>query len=211
VSIHVKHIKLGPLDNFIYIVYDTVSREAFVVDPGWDASIIQSQLVELNLILKYIVLTHGHYDHKNALNDLLSFKNVPVYISKYEVSSLKPKHSMLIEITKEHTLNLAEFNFSIIETPGHTPGGLCLLHNLILISGDTLFVDGCGRCDFENSNVSDMYDSLQTLKSLNKDIIVYPGHDYGTPSFTTIGHLKKTNRFLICKSREEFIRKRMWA
>ena len=79
----------------------------------------------------------------------------------------------------------------------------------VLFSGDTLFIDGCGRCNFDNSNVNDMYDSLQLISNLPEHLEVYPGHSYGYQKTDTIKNQRQRNRFLLCKTRDEFVRKRM--
>jgi len=107
------------------------------------------------------------------------------------------------------TISIGEIKGKIIHTPGHTPGGMCILFDTKLITGDSLFVEGCGRVDFEGGNVDQMWESLQKLKALDETIEVYPGHDYGSIKHSTIKHEKEHNRFMLCKTKEEFLKKRL--
>jgi hydroxyacylglutathione hydrolase len=200
---------IGPMDNIVYIVSDTHTKECLVIDPAWDVPQLIHHIKTHQLTLKSILLTHGHHDHTNGLDDLLAYRSVPVYLSQQEAVHLTPLTPHLVPIENQHQLSLGTLTITAYTTPGHTPGGLCYQIDSHLFTGDTLFVDGCGRCDLESSDVNQMYDSLQWIKSLSDNIMIYPGHNYGDTSTDTIGSQKKQNRFLTCETREIFIRKRM--
>ena len=203
-------IPLGRMKNFIYILYDDVTLDAAVVDPAWDVGVIIDRLQEKSLRLQSILLTHGHFDHVNGLDALLEFSAVPVYLSNKEVSSLTPSVSGLIRVCEGDFIDIGNETVQVIHTPGHTPGGQCFYYeDTFLIAGDSLFVDGCGRCDLDNSNVHDMYASLQRLKQLPDQIVCLPGHDYGFASLDLLGNQKKTNQYLTAVSETEFIALRM--
>lgn len=186
------------------------SRTCVCIDPAWDASVLTEFMEEKALTLTSIWLTHGHHDHVNAIDDVLLFTQVPVYISMHESPSLIPSHvSDLRFVSHLDTLSLGNYSASCIHTPGHTSGSMCFLIENMLISGDTLFVDGCGRCNFESSNPSHMYASLQILKKLPPKTRIFPGHDYHKMKSDLIENQQRTNRFLLCKDEKEFLKKRM--
>jgi glyoxylase-like metal-dependent hydrolase (beta-lactamase superfamily II) len=107
-------------------------------------------------------------------------------------------------------LELGALHFNVLHTPGHSPGGQCFLCENHLIAGDTLFIDGCGRCDLTGSDVEAMYHSIHgKLMALPDDTIIYPGHNYGPTPTDTLGNQKRTNRFLRATGKDDFIRERM--
>ena len=153
---------------------------------------------------------HGHFDHHNAVNDLIQLFKLPIYSSRNEADEWIPNYASLslfdplTDVLLFHNRPL-----QIYSTPGHSPGGICIEIGSFLFTGDTLFINGCGRCDLDHSDVNDMYSSLERLKSLTPSLIVLPGHDYGAHSTSTIAKEVQTNRFLTCSSRAAFVRLRM--
>jgi hydroxyacylglutathione hydrolase len=206
---HVDQLLVGPMDNFMYLLVDPHTKSCFLVDPAWDSELIIKTIKNQQLELKGILLTHGHHDHVNALDDVLAFKSVPVYISKKESPALIPNVKEINLIDDDRVVHLGSHDILCIHTPGHTSGSMCFLIGHQLITGDTLFVNGCGRASFDSSNVHDLYKSLEKIKQLNDTIIIYPGHHYDELRFSSLGDQKDTNRFLKCKTEEEFVRKRI--
>ena len=184
---------LGPMDNIVYVLSDTETRQCCVIDPAWDVPQLIQTIQKNQLTLTYILLTHGHHDHVNGLSELLAYSSVPVYLSCLEANHLIPtcpdgdSDLQLHLIGNGHDIKLGKISITAYTTPGHTPGGLCYQIGTHLFSGDTVFVDGCGRCDLQSSDVDQMYDSLQWIKSLPDDTIIYPGHHYGATETDTIG------------------------
>ncbi len=207
--IHIESFFLGPMDNIVYILSDSDTKTCLVIDPAWDISQLITYIEKKQFCLNGILLTHGHHDHCNGLNELLSYRYVNVYLSELEAPSLTPHVTSLIKIKNQHRIPLGKLTITSYLTPGHTPGGACYQIAGHLFTGDTLFVNGCGRCDLDNSNVDDMYHSLEWFKSLPSTTMIYPGHHYGDRTTDTLENQKKTNRFLLCKNKEAFIRKRM--
>lgn len=211
--IDIKSFFMGPMDNIVYVLSDTETRQCCVIDPAWDVPQLIQTIQNNQLTLTCILLTHGHHDHVNGLSELLAYSSVPVYLSYLETDHLIPKMPdscvPLNLIDTGHNIKLGNISITAYTTPGHTPGGLCYQIETHLFTGDTVFVDGCGRCDLQSSDVDQMYDSLQWIKSLPDNIMIYPGHHYGEFATDTIGSQKQKNRFLMCESREMFIRKRM--
>ena len=130
--------------------------------------------------------------------------NHKYYAQKSKTKICIPKAD--ITITDDAKLLLGTVKLHFILTPGHTPGGICILvDNIALITGDTLFIDDCGRTDLPGGNLEDMYNTLQNkIKPLADNIIVYPGHNYGPKPFDSLGNQKKTNKTLAINTFEEF-------
>tara|TARA_B100000427_G_scaffold315704_1_gene310047 strand:- start:2966 stop:3604 length:639 start_codon:yes stop_codon:yes gene_type:complete len=207
-SILVHQLALGAMDNFVYVIEDDVSKSCAIVDPAWDVTAIIECIQSRDLELVYILLTHGHFDHTDGLADCLAYKEVPVYMSKQELPKLIPNQQNLIFTNDNDVIPFGSNRIKIMHTPGHSPGGQCFHIDDHLITGDTLFINGCGRCDLGGSSIDDMYESLERIKSLPDDTLIYPGHHYDDKPIDTLINQKKTNRFLLCQNKDEFIRKR---
>jgi len=209
-SILIRQMELGPLQNFLYFLGDSSKREVAVVDPAWDVDFLKAEAQKNGFRITSVFLTHGHPDHVNGLDELLSTHDVPVFLSKHEANFYTPKCKNLEKVNDGDVLEVGNIQFKCIHTPGHTPGCQCFLHENHLIAGDTLFIDGCGRCDLPGGNAKTMYASLYNIiLKLPETTIIYPGHNYGpTPSDTLAGQ-KKTNPYLQCDSLQEFLQGRM--
>ena len=115
-----------------------------------------------------------------------------------------------VQIEDGHRLKVGNIEFECILTPGHTPGGQCFKYKNVLIAGDTIFMDGCGRCDLPGGDARELFKSLYTiLTELPEDTLLYTGHNYGPVHFATIGEQQKTNPYLNCTSENEFLQQRM--
>lgn len=204
-SCFIKTLSLGAMDNFIHIIIDESSRAAFVVDPAWDADAILHALAEQQADLAGILLTHSHADHVSAVGALLAISDVPVYLSEAEYQLGKIRSITPRFITDGEKIPLGESDIQVIATPGHTLGGVCYYAQPHLICGDTLFIDGCGRCDFAESDVVKMWGSLQRLKTLPDETVVYCGHDYGEKPTDTLLNQKQTNPYLLIDNKAFFI------
>jgi hydroxyacylglutathione hydrolase len=188
-------------DNFSYIVADEVSREAAVVDSSYNATALIRLIQDENFTLKYIINTHGHSDHtadNMELRSALGGQIVAHKLSRAQVD-LKVENGELLKVG-----NVA---INVLYTPGHTPDSICLLVNgKKLLTGDTLFIDECGRVDLPGGSAEQLYDSLfNKLMQLDDTIEVYPGHDYGSKPFSTIGEQRRTNYVLQPRSLADFV------
>ena len=188
-------------DNFSYIIADQQSKEAAVVDSSFNADEIIRVLKSNGFQLKYVINTHGHSDHTAGNTELKSIFGAKTV--GHERSRLSPD----LTVKDGDTLTVGEIPIQIIYTPGHSLDSICLLvDNKKLLTGDTLFVGECGRTDLPGGNTKSMYDSLfNKLLKLDDKVEVYPGHDYGQKSSSTIGEEKKQNYTLKPRSIESFI------
>jgi hydroxyacylglutathione hydrolase len=187
-------------DNFTYIIADEETREAAVVDSSYNADEIIKTIKTQKLQLKYIINTHGHSDHTAGNTELQSIFGAKIVAHKQ--SKIHPD----LPVDENDILNVGKISVKIIYTPGHTTDSICLLvDDQKLLTGDTLFVGECGRTDFLGGNTKSMYESLNRLIKLNDTVEVYPGHDYGLKSSSTIGEEKKSNYTLQPRSLKEFI------
>jgi len=186
--------------NFAYIFGDETTREAAVIDPGYNTEEILKQIQQLKVQVKYIFNTHSHADHTAGNRELKEKTGAKI------VAHVKSTRQKDVAVKDQDTLNVGRLNVKVIYTPGHTADGICLLVDGMLFTGDTLFVGECGRTDLSGSSVEDMYHSLfDRLLSLDDSVQVYPGHDYGSKPKSTIGYERKNNYTLEKRTLEEFI------
>ncbi|HLF17889.1 MAG TPA: MBL fold metallo-hydrolase [Candidatus Omnitrophota bacterium] len=205
-----KQMELGPLANFLYFIGDAKTKEIAVVDPAWNVDHLCEQAKKNGYTIKAVFLTHGHPDHVNGLEEMLKRHDVPAYISKHEAPFYKPIHKNIVEIDNGKKLKIGNCEFECILAPGHTPGCQCFRYKNVLITGDVLFIDGCGRCDLPGGSAKMMYRSLyQIILKLPDDTLIFPGHNYGPLPFATLAEQKKTNPYLQASSEEDFLYQRM--
>jgi len=201
-----KKLVVGPLASNCYIVGSASTKEGMIIDPADEAEEILQSIKELGLKISLIVLTHGHPDHVGALKEIKEATGAEVAIHTDDAESLQqqslgflfglsypapPPPDRLLK--DEDSIDIGDLHFGVLHTPGHTPGGICLLGHGVLFSGDTLFNYGIGRYDLPGGDYNQLMDSLRTkLMGLPDDTIVYPGHGQET----TIGAERRGNPFL---------------
>lgn len=204
-----KQVRVGPMQNFSYIIGDEKSREAAAVDAGWEVDKLIEIAEKEKLKINKIILTHSHYDHIQKVDELAAKTKATVYFHELEVESIKKfiKNTNIktIKLKNNDEIKVGSVKIKVIHTPGHTPGAVCLLVESKLITGDTLFVNAIGRTDLAGGDATKLFESLQKLKKLKDDVEVYPGHDYGEIPFSTIGGEKKTNPYFMCSTKEQFL------
>jgi hydroxyacylglutathione hydrolase len=209
-ELHLKQIELGPLNNFIYILGDAESKESVLVDPAWDVPALIREIHNNQLRIVGVWLTHGHPDHVNGLSAFLEQFDVPAFISRHEAHYMKPKHANLVEIDDHEQLTVGSLTFEAILTPGHTPGCQSFLYRNVAITGDAIFIDGCGRCDLPGGDPRIQFKTLyEIISRWPDDTLLFTGHNYGPLTVDTLGAQKKSNPFLTCSTEIEFLRSRM--
>ncbi len=181
-KIHV--LVVGPIQTNCYILEDEASREALVIDPGGEARKIIGFIKEHKLKVKAIVITHGHFDHVGANQPLKNETGAAILVSEADAFFLPLSDSPRADgfLKEGDEIKLAGNIFTVIQTPGHTPGGICLYNQekKILFSGDTLFNGTYGRTDLPYSSEERMLQSLEKLFALPPETRVYPGHGQPT-------------------------------
>jgi hydroxyacylglutathione hydrolase len=200
----IKQISIRGFDkNFSYFIYNEGNKEIAIVDPG-DADQLIAEINIAGWIPKMILLTHSHFDHYEGIYGLLNEFNIPLYMHKNAASHVKVDDCKIITLDEGDEIKIGNLNVQVLYTPGHTDDSICFFENKRLITGDTLFVEACGRADFENSNVEDLYNSLKRIKSLGDDVEIYSGHDYGSKPVSTIAWEKTHNKYLKANNLAEF-------
>jgi len=201
-----ERLVVGSLASNCYIVGSEVTGEGMIIDPGDEAEQILEKIKDLQLDIKFIVLTHGHIDHIGAVREVSEATGAEVCVHTDDAQSLKgwrmggilgssypalPPPDRLLK--DGDSIDISDLHFLVLHTPGHTPGGICLLGQGVVFTGDTLFNYGIGRTDLPGGSHSQLLNSLHTkLMVLPNDTIVYPGHG---PE-TTIGAERRGNPFL---------------
>ena len=196
--------ELGPMQNFVYFIKDNFTNEIAVVDPAWDTDAIIKKIKELKGVLKHILLTHSHDDHINGIVGILDQYDVPVHMLKKEYEYHKLENLPLKLHYGNDKLLLGKTEINFLHTPGHTPGSVCYHLNNDLITGDTMFVYGCGHCRL-GGNPHQLFSSLQKLKKLPFQTCIHPGHNYSHNKTSTIKEQIKSNPFLIINEEEQFV------
>lgn len=203
-------MELGPMQNFVYLIGCENTREAAVVDPAWDVETILKVAKNHNLQIKTVLLTHTHFDHINGVEAILEKTDARVFVHKKEAAMLQYGSSSIKKIESGDAVKVGDLDVTFVHTPGHTPGSQCFYVGNRLITGDTLFINGCGRCDLPGGNPEEMYRSLTgKLRKMDDHTRVYPGHNYADRPVSTLGDEKTQNQFLMSGSVEEFIQRTM--
>lgn len=196
----VYQIQVGNMQNFSYIVADDDTNGAIIIDPSWDLVELELIIKEHNLNVKYIVNTHHHFDHTLGNDEMIQFTKAPVI--QHEFSELKND----LVVKDGDFIEFGNTKLKVLHTPGHSQDSICLIGDGKIFTGDTLFVGNCGRIDLPGGSAKDLFHSLfDVLYSLDDDLVLYPGHNYGPSETSTIGQEKITNLILQKRTEQEFI------
>ncbi|KKU77998.1 MAG: hypothetical protein UY05_C0070G0003 [Candidatus Peregrinibacteria bacterium GW2011_GWA2_47_7] len=197
--------------NFSYFIGDEKTREVAVVDPV-NLSLLEKFIAMDGLFITAIFGTHGHFDHIGEIPEFYKkHANAKIYVPKSTREKLSQLPNGTFHILSDREkINIGAVSMEAIFTPGHEPGATCFLVEGKLITGDTLFIEGCGRCDLPDSDVEEQYKSLfERIGGLPETTEIYPGHDYGSKPHSTLAYEKQHNRFYRCKTKDEFVALRM--
>jgi len=194
----ISSLELGPMENLVYFIHDHATQRVAVVDPAWDVEKIIAFASEKKLVITDILLTHFHHDHINGVDDLVSLTDAQVHVLKEEVKYLSGAFlSSASYYYGGDKIKLGETEIEILHTPGHSPGSACFHIGGELITGDTLFVFGCGHCRLEGADPNQLFDSLTKLKTnLPGETLIHPGHNYAEKIETTMQEQIEGNPFL---------------
>lgn len=207
-AIHAR--ELGPMENFVYLIEDKASGRAAVVDPAWDVPEILALARDHGVRITDILLTHSHHDHINGIEGVLKAYDAQLHLLKAEARFWG---SYLDLPTLHHggdVITLGGTAIEVLHTPGHTPGSACYRVADQLITGDTLFVFGCGRCDLRGGDPEQMFHTLRDMRQrLADSTVILPGHNYAVQPSSTLAEQKDGNPFLHFDDLGRFVQYRM--
>ena len=209
-DVYIEQIEIGPMQNYTYIVGSKKTREVALVDPAWNIEALLEHVVEKRELNPTAVLvTHYHPDHIGGeiygqsiegLSQLLELKGMKIYAHREEASGVQRvtgiSDSDICSVDSGDTLRLGDIEIEFLHTPGHTPGSQCFKVKNALVSGDTLFIQGCGRVDLPGADPDEMWRSLQKLADLPDDTVLFPGHNYGGGPSASMADTRKQNPYL---------------
>ena len=207
----IRQMTVGYMAVFCYLIGCESTGQALVIDPAGDEEQVAAAAREAGLEIKYIFNSHGHSDHSCGNARMKELTGAPLVMHAadddlFNLSrgagrsmswGLTPSPPADVRIEEETTLEVGRVRLDVLHTPGHTPGGLCLLSQGNLFTGDTLFVGSGGRTDLPGASLPTMLKSIKRLMSLPDETIIWPGHDYGDTPTSTIGREKRTNVYVV--------------
>jgi glyoxylase-like metal-dependent hydrolase (beta-lactamase superfamily II) len=192
--------------NFVYAIGDRQTGECVLVDPAYDPAALVDTVEADGMTVTGVLATHYHPDHVGGsmmghgiagVAELLERVSCPIHVQRDEVPWVTRTTGLddadLIAHHSADVINVGEIEIQLVHTPGHTPGSQCFLVDGKLVSGDTLFLDGCGRTDLPGSDHALMIESLRRLAKFDDDIVLYPGHRYSMASSASMGSVKQSN------------------
>jgi len=204
--------------NFVYAIGDRSTGECVLVDPAYAVDDLLDIVEADGMRCTGVLATHYHPDHVGGsmmgfqiegVARLLERGDCPVHVQRAEAPWVMRTTGLGEEQLAQHdpgdVVTVGAVEIHLVHTPGHTPGSQCFHVDGRLVSGDTLFLEGCGRTDLPGSDVEQMYESLQRLAALDESTIVYPGHRYSTPSSGTMAAIRESNYVYRPKSKEQWL------
>lgn len=194
--LYFRQIPVGYMANFSYLIGDKNAKECALVDPAWDVDAVLKEAEKDGMKVVAGILTHTHFDHCNGVENLVKKTQCPIYIHENEAKYFKAIKEHVMETREGSSLKLGEIEITFLHTPGHSEGSQCLLMEDRIVTGDTLFVGACGRCDLSGGSERKIQESLRRLAGLEPSLRVFPGHAYGDEDSSTIEREKKTNPFM---------------
>lgn len=198
----IKNLQLGQMEANCYIVTDDKSMQCAVIDPGDESNTVLDYVEDNKLAVKYILLTHGHFDHTMAAETVSQETGAPIYICAKDIADRNGGDDLFTFDAPEGTLTfkdgdvlrVGDLEFEIMETPGHSKGSVTIKCGRCLFTGDTLFRGGAGRVDFPGGDMMELMQSLKKLGNMEGDYEVYPGH----MDATRLDIERKENPFMQC-------------
>lgn len=188
-------VVLGLYQTNCYIIWDEESRDCVVIDPGDTPERVMTRLKARGLLPQAILLTHAHFDHTGGVPAVKEQTGCKVYVCEDDLKMPRQVTGALpyTDTCKEgDVLRFGKLAFTVLHTPGHTPGSICLRIGGHLFAGDTLFAGSIGRTDLPLGNYATMLDTLERLAAIPEDLMVYPGHG----DATTLQREKRYNPFM---------------
>ena len=211
---YVRQLKLGPMDNFVYLVGADDAQQTAIIDAAWDVEEALRVAEDDGRRVTDALVSHHHFDHVNGLPALLAARGVRVHAHAADVPKLAPELQGEVKAVRGGDLvEVGPMRIRALHTPGHTPGSTCWQvegREGGLFSGDTVFVGACGRCDLAGGDPEQMYESLRRISELDPALKLYPGHDYGDVPVSNVAREREKNPyFALLGSLPDFIAYRM--
>jgi hydroxyacylglutathione hydrolase len=200
----VLQVEVGMLENFSEILWCPRTRQAAIVDPAFEIDRLMREVRTRDLEVTKILITHSHADHIDGVEELVARTAAVTYVHPNEAAKLAPLARAMITVTDRMDIAIGDCGVRVLETFGHTVGGVCFVADGWVVTGDVLFVRGCGRTDFPGGDTRSMWASLQRLAALPEEFRVYPGHNYGPTVTSSIGTEIAENPYLRCPDFEAF-------
>ncbi len=196
----VRQVKVGRMENFVYLLKDATSRESLVVDSGWEVQPILKLAEEDGTRIRYVVPTHEHFDHTRTVHELAAKVGAEVLV--HENSPLEGDRIL----RDGDEIRFGEETIRVMHTPGHTEDSICLYDGRNVFTGDTLFVGSCGRTDLPGGSSEKLFKSLHnSILKLPGETVIYPGHDYGEVTHRSLREEVKVNPALLAKDLRRFL------
>ncbi|ORU89635.1 MAG: MBL fold hydrolase [Cycloclasticus sp. symbiont of Poecilosclerida sp. M] len=203
-------LELGPMENFVYLIQDASSKRAAIVDPAWDAPKAIELAKKNGVTITDILLTHSHHDHINGIQDVLDEYDAQLHLLTEEADFWGNQDAKPTLHQGGDEIILGKTPIKMLHTPGHTPGSTCYHVGNDLITGDTMFVFGCGRCDLTGGDPEVMFKTLKKIRTkLSSSTIIRPGHNYAVKETSTLQEQIVGNPFLHHKNAHDFVQYRM--
>jgi glyoxylase-like metal-dependent hydrolase (beta-lactamase superfamily II) len=197
----VEQFLVGEMANFTYLLIDEKNNSCIIVDPSWDLEVIFEYIKKNALKINFIINTHSHFDHTIGNEQVAKLTGAKIM---QHTSSPLHKDSALEDGDR---ITFGNSTIDIIHTPGHSKDSICLiLDNKMILTGDTIFVGSCGRLDLPGGSASEMFDSIYgKLINLDSELVVLPGHHYGSKKTSSIREEKENNFVFKFKNKNEFL------
>ena len=206
----IRQFEVGNMSIFSYLIGDELEKECLFIDPAAEHDMLLAEAESRGLTTKYIVNTHSHIDHVMGNKEMVRRTGAKIIIHEADAPGLADTPQHLLDmfgaepsppadmlVSDGDMIKIGKVALKVIHTPGHTPGGMCLFIDGMVFTGDSLFVGSIGRTDLPGCSHEDLENSIRTkLYKLPGETVVFPGHNYGMHSTSTIDQERRTNAFV---------------
>ena len=194
--LYVRQLKLGPMENFVYLVGAPEARETAIIDAAWDVEGALQAAEEDGRTVTHALFSHHHFDHVNGLPEILARGGIRPLVHAADLPHLAPEvQRSVTPFSAGDSVEVGPLRIRAFHTPGHTPGSTCYEADEALFGGDTVFVGACGRCDLAGGDPEQMFESLKRVSQLPGETRLYPGHDYGDVPVSSIAREREKNPY----------------
>ncbi|MBZ9609909.1 MBL fold metallo-hydrolase [Clostridium estertheticum] len=205
-ELYILNTKLYNFSNYCFLIKDKQSSSAIIIDPSWELDKVEYMLKKSKSKLVAIFLSHSHFDHVNLVNSLVYRHNSIVYMSEKEIDYYDFRCLNLYPLKNNEEIIIGNMKIQCLLTPGHTKGSMCYQIYDNVFTGDTVFIEGCGLCDFNGGSATDMFYSIKFLRdNIPLDTKVFPGHSYGEELGQVFKAVMNKNIYFQIKNLEQFV------